>query len=128
MASCAGISAPLVVQVVKEAMKNLVPVKVGAGTGHEDRISENRRLKLKDGSEVDMRRAYAMPPDEDVAGVGPIDSADRAAASGSDGRHASGRALQLRLPSHHEPAQQGQLGGFPGLRVEADRGGARGRG
>jgi len=68
-----GDLAPLVVQVVKEAMKNLVLVKVGAGTGHEDRISENRRLKLKDGSEVDMRRAYAMPPDKDVAGVGPID-------------------------------------------------------
>ena len=68
-----GDVAPLVVQVVKEAMKNQVPVRVGAGTGHEDRISENRRLKLKDGSEVDMRRAYAMPPDEDVAGVGPID-------------------------------------------------------
>jgi hypothetical protein len=68
-----GDLAPLVVQVVKEAMTNLVLVKVGAGTGHEDRISENRRLKLKDGSEVDMRRAYAMPPDESVAGVGPID-------------------------------------------------------
>jgi hypothetical protein len=63
----------LTVQAVKMAAKELVPVKVGAGTGQEDRISENRRLKMKDGSEVDMRRAYAMPRDEDVAGVGPID-------------------------------------------------------
>lgn len=63
----------LTVEVVKAAMKNLVPVKVGAGTGLENRISENRRLKLKDGSEVDMRRAYAMPRDEEVASVGPID-------------------------------------------------------
>ena len=64
---------PLVIQCVKDAAKTLVPVKVGAGSGHEDRISENRRLKMKDGSEVDMRRAYSMPRDEDVAGVGPID-------------------------------------------------------
>ena len=28
---------------------------------------------MKDGSEVDMRRAYSMPRDEEVAGVGPVD-------------------------------------------------------
>ena len=52
----------LAVQAVKDAASNLVPVKAGAGVGHEDRISENRRLKLKDGSEVDVRHAYSMPP------------------------------------------------------------------
>jgi hypothetical protein len=74
---CHGIIRPdtaqLVVQVVREASKNLMPVKVGSGTGIENRISENRRLKMKDGSEVDMRRAYSMPRDEDVASVGAID-------------------------------------------------------
>lgn len=74
---CHGIIRPdtaqLVVQVVREAAKNLMPVKVGSGTGIENRISENRRLKMKDGSEVDMRRAYSMPRDEDVASVGSID-------------------------------------------------------
>ena len=64
----------LTVQAVKEAVKNLVPVRAGAGRGREDRIMENRRLKMKDGSEVDVRRAYAMPRDEDVAGVGPVDA------------------------------------------------------
>jgi hypothetical protein len=64
---------PLVIQAVKEAMKNLVPVKAGSGVGLETRISENRRLKMKDGSMVDMRRAYSMPLDEAVASVGPID-------------------------------------------------------
>ena len=64
---------PLVIQAVKEAAKNLVPVKAGCGVGSETRISENRRLKMKDGSTVDMRRAYSMPRDEDVASVGPID-------------------------------------------------------
>jgi hypothetical protein len=74
---CHGIIRPdtaqLVVQVVREASKNLMPVKVGSGAGIENRISENRRLKMKDGSEVDMRRAYSMPRDEDVASVGSID-------------------------------------------------------
>ncbi len=74
---CHGIiradTAQLVVQAVKEAAKNLVAVKAGVGSGSESRISENRRLKMKDGSEVDMRRAYSMPLDEDVVSVGPID-------------------------------------------------------
>lgn len=61
------------VQAVKKASENLVPVHVGAGVGHEDRIMENRRLKMKDGSERDVRHAYSLPPDEEVAEVGPID-------------------------------------------------------
>ena len=60
-------------QAVEEAARNLVPVTVGAGTGHEDRIMENRRLKLRDGREVDVRHAYSLPPDETVAAVGPVD-------------------------------------------------------
>jgi len=61
------------VQAVKNAMKKLVPVTIGKGIGHEDRIQENRRLILKNGKEIDVRHAYAMPRDEDVAKVGPID-------------------------------------------------------
>ena len=61
------------VQVVKEARSKLVPVKAGAGRGHENRISENRRLRLKDGRQADVRHAYSMPPDEAVAGIGPVD-------------------------------------------------------
>lgn len=61
------------VQAVKAAAKELVPVKIGAGAGHEDRIMENRRLKLKSGKEADVRHAYALPPDEEVAEVGPVD-------------------------------------------------------
>src|SRR5262245_46927265 len=60
-------------QAVKEAAQKLVPVTVGVGVGQESRIMENRRLKMKNGKEVDIRRAYAMPPDDEVAGVGPID-------------------------------------------------------
>lgn len=63
----------LTVEAVKKAWRRIEPVRAGAGRGHEDRIMENRRLKMKDGSEVDVRRAYSLPPDEEVAGVGPID-------------------------------------------------------
>jgi hypothetical protein len=63
----------LTFQAVKEAAENLVPVTAGAGNGHEDRIMENRRLKLKSGRTVDIRRAYSIPPDEEVAEVGPVD-------------------------------------------------------
>jgi hypothetical protein len=63
----------LTVQAVEAAMARLQPVRVGTGSTNENRISENRRLRLKDGSQADMRRAYALPRDEDVLAVGPID-------------------------------------------------------
>jgi hypothetical protein len=61
------------IQAVTEAWKNLVPVTAGTGISQEVRIMENRRLILKDGSEADVRHAYAMPRDEDVASIGPVD-------------------------------------------------------
>ena len=61
------------VRAVKEAWLRRVPVHAGSGSGHEDRIMENRRLRLKNGKEADVRHAYSMPPDEEIAGVGPID-------------------------------------------------------
>lgn len=60
-------------QAVKGASEKLVPVRVGVGTGHEDRIQENRRLKLKSGREMDVRHAYSLPADDELAQVGPID-------------------------------------------------------
>jgi hypothetical protein len=60
-------------QAVKEASLKLVPVNVGTGMGYEDRIMENRRLKLKNGKEADVRHAYSLVPDEEVTAVGPID-------------------------------------------------------
>lgn len=61
------------VEVVKQASKLLTPVTVGTGTGHENRVMENRRLKLKSGREADVRHAYSLPPDGEIAEVGPID-------------------------------------------------------
>lgn len=61
------------VQAVVEAWQNMVPVRIGAGTGCEDRIMENRRLRLKNGKEADVRHAYSLPSDEEIASVGPVD-------------------------------------------------------
>lgn len=61
------------VKAISQAALNLVPVRVGTGFGHEDRIMENRRLRLKTGKEVDVRHAYSMPPDDAVIGAGPLD-------------------------------------------------------
>ena len=69
---CADVEARTV-QAVVEAWQNMVPVSIGTGTGCEDRIMENRRLKLKNGKEADVRHAYSLPPDEEVASVGPVD-------------------------------------------------------
>ncbi len=63
----------LTIQAAKEAWKNLVLVRAGAGRGREDRIMENRRMYLKNGRQTDVRRAYAMPRDEDVVSTGPVD-------------------------------------------------------
>jgi len=71
-AVCADV-AQRTVRAVKQARASMVPVKVGAGVGHEDRIMENRRLKLTGGREADVRHAYSLPPDEAVAAVGPVD-------------------------------------------------------
>jgi len=71
-AVCADV-ADRVVAAVAAAKQGMVPVKAGAGTASEARISENRRVDLVDGSQADMRRAYAMPADDAIAATAPID-------------------------------------------------------
>ncbi len=63
----------LTIQAIKQAARNMVPVSVGIGSGFENRIQENRRLIMADGTEIDVRHAYSLPPDAEVAQVGPID-------------------------------------------------------
>ena len=58
---------------VSRALQNMTAVRVGAGVGHEDRISMNRTLRLKDGKAWTIRHTNPCPPDDEVAGVGPID-------------------------------------------------------
>ncbi|GMV90629.1 MAG: hypothetical protein AMXMBFR82_04070 [Candidatus Hydrogenedentota bacterium] len=58
---------------VRRAHESMVPVKAGAGAGHEDRISMNRTLQLKDGRAWTIRHSNPCPPDDEVVGVGIMD-------------------------------------------------------
>jgi hypothetical protein len=69
---CADVDDKTVEAVAKAAAK-LVPVRIGVGVGYENRVSENRRLRLTSGKEADVRHAYSMPPDQEVTEAGPID-------------------------------------------------------
>ncbi len=58
---------------VRRAAQNMTSVKVGSGIGYEDRIMMNRALRLKNGQHWTIRHSNPCPPDEEVAGVGPVD-------------------------------------------------------
>ena len=58
---------------VRRAAANMVEVRIGSGSGHEDRISMNRTLRLKNGKHWTIRHTNPCPPDEDVEGLGPVD-------------------------------------------------------
>jgi len=58
---------------VRRAMENMTEAKIGAGVGHESRISINRNLRLKNGKQWAIRHTNPCPPDEEVESVGPID-------------------------------------------------------
>lgn len=62
-----------IVSAVKEAWKKTYPVNIGVGSGYEARIQENRRIRLKNGKEWTIRHANPLPPDNEVAGIGPVD-------------------------------------------------------
>ena len=62
-----------IVSAVRQALETMVPVRVGAGEGREDRIMMNRRLRLEDGKEWTIRRANPSPSDSDVKALGPVD-------------------------------------------------------
>lgn len=74
---CHGIvcddAAERTLEAIRKAKSSMVPVKIGTGIGTEDRIMENRRLRMKDGREIDVRHAYSLPPDDQVASIGPVD-------------------------------------------------------
>jgi hypothetical protein len=58
-----------IVNGVKTASQRMVNVKIGAGTGKEDRITMNRRIELTNGREWTIRRAIPSPQDEFVKGI-----------------------------------------------------------
>ena len=58
---------------VNRAMQNMTEVKIGIGSGIEDRITMNRTLNLKNGKQWSIRHTNPSPPDEEVESAGPID-------------------------------------------------------
>jgi hypothetical protein len=58
---------------VRRALESMVEVRVGSGSGREDRISINRTLRLKNGKHWTIRHSNPCPPDEAVEGLGPLD-------------------------------------------------------
>lgn len=65
--------AQLTVDAVKQAVASQEPVAVGVGIGTESGIQVNRRLRLRNGKEADIRHAYSLPPNAEVVELGPID-------------------------------------------------------
>ena len=61
------------IEAVREACSDMVPVKIGSGTGYEDSIMINRTLRLKNGSHWTIRQANPCPPDHEVESLGPVD-------------------------------------------------------
>eukprot|EP01049_Picozoa_sp_SAG25_P006125 SAG25_NODE_446_length_7952_cov_2.827116_2_plen_185_part_00 len=53
-------------EAISAAAAAMVPVSMGSGRGEESHITENRRMVLADGSESDVRGAYALAPGEQV--------------------------------------------------------------
>jgi hypothetical protein len=58
---------------IQRALETMVPVRIGVGVGHEDRITMNRRLRLKSGKHWTIRRANPSPKDSEVVALGPLD-------------------------------------------------------
>lgn len=58
---------------VRRALASAEEVTVGAGSGHEDRWIINRTLRTTDGRGWTIRQANPCPPDDEVAGLGPVD-------------------------------------------------------
>ena len=62
-----------IVEAVRRAAETMVPVRVGAGVGQEDRIMMNRRLRLTGGKQWTIRRANPSPKGFEVGALGPAD-------------------------------------------------------
>ena len=107
---------------VRRAAGRMVPVRVGSGTGYEDRIMMNRALRLKNGQHWTIRHSNPCPPDEEVAGVGPVDPEigilriDRV-----DGRPLA-VVYKLCLSSLSGRAARWRDGRLPGVRLQGNRG------
>lgn len=58
---------------IRRAAESLTPVKIGAGAGHEDRLTINRNVRMKSGKDWPIRMWEPCPPDDEIESLGPID-------------------------------------------------------
>lgn len=63
-----------VADAVGQALRSLEPVTVGVGSGREDRLTFNRTVMMKDGTDYTIRASTPFPPDEDVEALRPVDT------------------------------------------------------
>ena len=104
------------INAVKEAQRNMVPVKVGGGSGTENRITMNRRLILKNGKEWTVRRGTPEPEDEKVKEIAePFDP--EIGVLRIDRRDGTPLAVLYSFAGHNYTGvpNRGTTAGFPGF-------------
>ncbi len=62
-----------VAEAVKLAIDSMEPVTVGIGSGKEDRLTFNRTMMMKDGTDYTLRSCNPPPPDNEVEALRPVD-------------------------------------------------------
>ncbi|MDD4144502.1 MAG: hypothetical protein PHN68_07695, partial [Prolixibacteraceae bacterium] len=100
-------------QAVMQARQNMVPVNAGAGSGYEDRITENHILKLKNGKGWAIRHANPLPPDEEIESVGPIDP--EIGILRLDKKNGETLAIVYNFTGHPYQSITEETGGYPGF-------------
>jgi len=98
---------------VRQADKSMVSVKAGAGSGYEDRITENHLLKLKNGKGWAIRHANPLPPDEEIESVGPIDP--EIGILRLDKKNGETLAVVYNFTGHPYQSVTEETGGYPGF-------------
>lgn len=63
----------LAAEAVRQAIQNMVPVRLGAGAAHQDKLTINRTIMMKDGTDYTLRACNPYPPDEEIEALRPID-------------------------------------------------------
>lgn len=101
------------IQAVRLASQNMVPVNVGAGSGYEDRITENHILKLKNGKGWAIRHANPLPPDEEIESIGPIDP--EIGILRLDKKNGETLAIVYNFTGHPYQSISEETGGYPGF-------------
>ncbi len=61
------------VQAVRQALSGMVPVHAGAASVPQDKLTFNRTLMMKDGTDYTIRGCNPLPPDDEVEALRPVD-------------------------------------------------------